>query len=104
MVWEERWGETKKKKVFRKERAGLGLVNLLSVVNLEGWGLLRQGIKTPWSKGTANCARFNCCSYLVLALVVMVSTMGPVGFLLSDTIGDELGSSSTLNLFLSILL
>ncbi len=40
----------------------------------------------------------------MLALVVMVSTMGPVGFLLSDTIGDELGSSSTLNLFLSILL
>jgi hypothetical protein len=60
------------KKGFRKERAGLGLVNLWSVVNLEGWGLLGQGIKTLWSKGITYCATFNCCSYLVLALVVMV--------------------------------
>ncbi len=51
MVWEERWGETKKKKVFRKERAGLGLVNLWSVVNLEGWGLLRQRHQNPVVKG-----------------------------------------------------
>ncbi len=60
MVWEGRDGERpKRKKGF-------------SVVNLEGWGLLGQGIKTLWSKGIAYCATLNCCSYLLLALVVTV--------------------------------
>lgn len=64
MIWEGRDGERPKtKKGFRKERVGLGLVNLWSVVNREGWGLLGQGVKTLWSKGIAYCATFNRCSY-----------------------------------------